>query len=136
MATLGNEKSYDRSAGIKTTEFCKGFQNYKKNEFLDFWISGFLYFFGFLAVSWERKELTDIRGYQNNRIFRALQISKQIEFLDFWISVFFWISGFLYFFYFWPYLGNEKSYWRSAGIKTTGFFKQSPPTRSQGLQGP
>ena len=74
MATLGNEKSYDRSAGIKTTEFCKGFQNYKKNEFLDFWISGFLYFFGFLAVNQERKELPEIRGCQNSQIFWGFQI--------------------------------------------------------------
>ena len=39
--------------------------------------------------------------------------------MDFWILDF-WISGFLDFLDFWRYLWNEKSYRRSAGVKTTG----------------
>ena len=71
------------------------------------------------AISRERKELREIRWCQNDRIFGGFSdFQKKIEFLDLWIC------GFLYFCIFsdfWPYLGNEKSYRRSAGVKTTGF---------------
>ena len=56
------------------------------------------------AISWERKELPEIRRCQNGRIFQGFAIFKKLEILDFW-----------------PYLGNEKSYRRSAGVKTTEF---------------
>ena len=49
--------------------------------FLDFWISGF---FGFLAISWQRKELPVIRWCQNDRIFEGfLDLKKKYEFFDF-----------------------------------------------------
>ena len=41
---------------------------YREQKF-NFWISGFLYLFGFPAVSQERKELPEIRWCQNNHIF-------------------------------------------------------------------
>jgi len=72
-----------------------------------------------MAISRERKELPENRWCQNDRIFEGFSdFQKQIEFLDFWISGF-WIS--VFFLDFWPYLGNEKSYRRSTGVKTTGF---------------
>ena len=40
------------------------------------------------------------------------RFSKKYDFLNFWIS------GFLNFLDFWLYLGNKKSYRRSAGVKT------------------
>ena len=54
---LRNEKSYCRSAGVKTTGIVRAFQIFRRNwtfGFLGFWIS---VFFGFLALSCERKEL-------------------------------------------------------------------------------
>ena len=59
-------------------------------RFLDFWI-----FFGFLALAQERKELPEIRGCQNDRIFEGFsdfQKNCTLGFLNFCISVFFWIS--------------------------------------------
>ena len=88
---------------------------------MDFWI-----FFGFLAISWQRKELLEIRWCQNDRIFEGfLDFPKNMKF---WISGFldFWISGFLDFWIFLDfrlYLGNEKSYQKSAGVKTTRFLR-------------
>ena len=35
--------------------------DFPKNDLLDFWIFGFLDFFGFLVISWQRKELMEIR---------------------------------------------------------------------------
>jgi len=73
----------------------------KKYEFLDFWISGFLDFFGFLAISRQRKELPEVRWCQNDRIFEGfLDFPKHMKFwisgfLDFWISGFVWISGYI-----------------------------------------
>ena len=95
---LSNEKSYCRSTGVKTTQYSRAFQIFQKMEFMDFMITGFLYIFGFLAISRQWKELLLIRWSQNDWIF------------DNW---FFWI--FLFFFYFSSsYSGNEKSYRRSA----------------------
>ena len=88
---LGNEMSYQRSAGVKTTGFARAFWIFQKNVkffisgFVDFWI-----FFGFLAISWQRKELPEIRSCQNNQIFEGL------EFLDFLISGFLDLSNFFF----------------------------------------
>ena len=43
--------------------------------------------------------------------------------MNFWISLFLYFGIFLDF---WLYLGNEKSYWRSTVVKTTGFFQGFP----------
>ena len=59
---LGNEKSYRRSAGVKTAGFFRAFQISKKR------------FFGFLAIPRERRELPEIRWCQNNWIFRDFQL--------------------------------------------------------------
>ena len=51
------------------TKILRALQIYKKRRFLgfwDFWISGFLHFFGFLAISSGIKELPEIRGCQND----------------------------------------------------------------------
>ena len=54
-------------------------------------------------------------------------VSKRPDFqglFGFSKKILFWISGFLDFWIFLDfrlYLGNGKSYWRSAGVKTTGF---------------
>ena len=82
---LGNEKSYWRSAGVKTTWFSRAFQISKENYFRIF---VFLYFLGFLAISQERKELLEICGCQNNRILGLFRIFSESNF---------WISEFLYF---------------------------------------
>ena len=58
---LRNEKSYWSSASIKTTEISRAFQIF---GFLDFWIC-----FGFLAISFERKELPETCLCQNNQNF-------------------------------------------------------------------
>merc|ERR1711989_295205 len=87
---LGNEKSYRRFAGVKTTGFSRAFwifQKIKNFGFLDFWI------FGFLAISRQRKELPEIRWCQNDRIFE--------DFLDFPKNMIIWIFGFLDFCIFW-----------------------------------
>ena len=79
---------------------------------------GFLDFFGFLAISRQQKEIPEIRWCQNDQIFEG--------FLDFPKNMKFWISGFLdfrIFFYFRLYLGNKKSYQKSAGGKTTRFLR-------------
>ena len=48
----------------------EGFLDFpKKYEILDFWIFGFLDFFGFLAISRQQKEIPEIRWCQNDRIF-------------------------------------------------------------------
>ena len=73
------------------------------------------------TISRQQKELPEIRWCQNDRNFEG--------FLDFPKNMKFWISGFLdfgisgFFSDFWLYLGNEKSYQKSAGVKTTRFFK-------------
>ena len=79
--------------------------------FLNICNSGFLYFFGFLVISWERKELLKIRRCQNKRNFEG--------FSDFQNDYF----CFCIFLDLQLYLGNEKSYQRSAGVKTTGFLR-------------
>ena len=126
--------------------FFSDFQIFKNNDFLDFWMTGFLNFcilFGFLAVSQEWKELPEIRGCQNNQIFEGFS-DFQKKILDVWMSGFFWFLAVsrerkvqpefvfiwflnfrisVFFLYFCPYLWNEKSYWKSTSVKTTGFFR-------------
>ena len=69
---------------------------------VDFRISGFLHFFGFLSISLELGELPEIRWCQNDRNFQGLTDLQQklffwiFGFLDFWISSFFWISGHIF----------------------------------------
>ena len=60
---LGNEKSYRRSAGVKTTRFLRAFWI---SWFLDFWIFEFLDFFLFPAISRQRKELQVTFWCQND----------------------------------------------------------------------
>ena len=59
-------------------------------------------------------ELLEICWYRNNQLLEALK--KFNYFL-------FRISGFRYFFHFWLYLGSEQCCRRSAGVKTTVFFR-------------
>ena len=66
-----------------------------------------------MAISREQKELPEICWWQKEQISRAFQIFENK--LDCWILDFLLD--------FWPYLGNEKSYRRSAGVKTTSFLK-------------
>ena len=114
---LRNEKSYQRSSDINTTRFLRDFHIFKKVDFLDFGIS---VFFGFLAISQERKELPEICWCQNDHNVEGFSdVPKNITFVFLDDR----ISGFLDFLDFWPYLGNEKSYRRSAGVNTTRFLR-------------
>jgi len=110
MAISRERKELPENRWCQNDRIFEGFSDFQKQiDFLDFWISVFLYFwvfFVFLAIFWERKELREIRGCQNDRIFGAFQIFKKKLFLDFWISGFLYFCNFLDF---WPYLGNEKS---------------------------
>ena len=124
---LGNEKRYQRSVGIKRTKFSGAFQMFK-NRIFGFLNSGFLYFW-ISVFFW-------ISGYISGtkRVTRDPLVSKRLNFqglfrcskkYNFWISEF-RISKFLdfcIFWDFWLYLGNEKSYQRSVGIKTTKFLR-------------
>ena len=78
--------------GCQNDQIFQGFSNFPKDiEFLDFWMTGFLYFsivLGYLSVSSERKELLEIRGCQNDQICNGFSNFQNIEFLDDWISVF------------------------------------------------
>ena len=64
------------------------------------------------ALSREQKELPEIHWCQNEWIFEGFSGCQKR--LNFWISVFFWISGLIL---------RKKSYRRSVGVKTTGFFR-------------
>ena len=68
----------------------EGFLDFpKKYEILDFWISGFLdfwIFFGFLAISRQRKELPGIRWCENDRIFEGFLDFTKKDVLNFLIS--------------------------------------------------
>merc|ERR1712020_790236 len=69
-----------------------GFPKKKLNFWIvDFRISGFLHFFGFLSISLELRELPEIRWCQNDRNFKGFT-DLQFFFLGLWIS------GFLDFF--------------------------------------
>ena len=108
-------------------------------------------FFGFLAISPERKELPEIRWCQNHQIFKGFSDFQKWIF-EFWIYGFlnfFFISGHISgtkratgdplvsnnrifkkmkFFGFWisGYISaTQKSYRRSAGVKTTRFLRGS-----------
>jgi len=64
---LGNKKSYPRFAGVKPTKFLGLFKFWKEKKKL-----GFLYFFGFLTISQQRKELPEIRCCKKKTDFRGL----------------------------------------------------------------
>ena len=97
---LRNEKSYCRSAGVTTTRIVWAFQIFRRNwtfGFLGFWIS---VFFGFLAIFREQKELPEIHGCQNDRIFEGFSdFQKKLNFL---------ISVFLYFLGIFGYISGTK----------------------------
>ena len=77
-----------------------------------------------MAIPRKRNELLEIPRCQNDRIFEGFSdFQKNIEFLDFCMTGF---LDFCIFLDFWSYLGNEKSYHRSAGVKTTGFLRAFP----------
>ena len=95
--------------------------------FLDILIFGFLDFFGFLAISRQRKELPEIRWCQNDRIFEG--------FLDFPKKITFWISGFLDFRIFLDFWIFWISGYISAMKRATGDFLMSKRPEFQGLFG-
>ena len=71
----------------------------------------------FQQITRERKELPEIHGCHNDRIFEGFSdFQKQIEFSDFCISVF---LNFCNIFGFLAIYRERKSYWRSAGVKMT-----------------
>ena len=117
----------------------KGLSDFQKNlifEFLEFWISVFLYYFWISGHILGTKRATGDPLVSKRPYFSGLFKFSGLLYI-FWISCY--ISGtkramgdplvskrlhFLisvFFLDFWPYLGNEKSYGRFAGVKTTGF---------------
>ena len=105
--------------GCQSDRIFYGFSDFqKKIEFLncgfqDFWISSFFWISS--HISGTKRATGDPRVSKRPGILRALQISQNNR-----------IFGFLYFCifsYFLPYLRNVKSYRRSAGVKTTRFFR-------------
>ena len=105
----------------------EGFLDFPKNMkfwisgFLDFWIFGFLDFLDFRLYLGNKKRYRKSAGVKTAGFSRAFWIFQKYEIMDFWNSGFldFWILWI--FMDFRLYLGNEKSYWKSAGVKTTGF---------------
>ena len=117
---LGNEKSYRRSAGVKTTGFSRAFWIFQKIwnfGFLDFWIFGFLDFWIFLDF---RLYLGNENSYRKSAGVKTTGFSRA-----FWSFQKIWNFGFLNFLNFgypdfldfWRYLGNKKG----ASVKMTGF---------------
>ena len=58
---LGNEKSYRRTAGVKTTEFSRAFQVFKNKW--NFWISVFLFFLVWPYLGNEKSYQRSADGY-------------------------------------------------------------------------
>ena len=65
---IRNEKSYRRSAGVKTTQFSWAFPILKMHWIFEVRI------FGFWAISQEQKELPEVGWSQNGRVLGAFQI--------------------------------------------------------------